>query len=88
MAVPDSGHDCCFGAMVIDTTHQDTIGTTGKVCETWGMELAERIAQALNAQEDDRKRLEVGPAVVYRDANQNALSATDGAKARELEGGT
>lgn len=66
----------------------DTEGPTAwreYVCECHTEEYAHLIAQALNAQEDARKRLEVGPAVAYRDANQNAPSTTDGGKAKGLE---
>ena len=67
----------------------DTQGSSGwdMVCDCRKQEHAELIAQALNAQEAARKRLEVGPAVVYRDTNQNAPSAKGGAKAKGLEGG-
>lgn len=70
---------------VLDT--QSPSGCEDYVCDCRTKEHAEMIAQALNAQEAARKRLEVVPAVVYQDANQNAPSATDGGKATGLEGG-
>ncbi len=69
---------------VIDT--QTPSGHDEFVCDSWKREHAEQIAQALNAQDAARKRLEVGPAVVYRDGKENAACVTDEGKARHPDG--
>ena len=57
------------------------------VCECRTEDHARLVAHALNAQDDARRRLEVGPAVVYQGAKENAPSAKGGAMARNLEDG-
>ncbi len=77
-----------FNWSVFDTQQKDEVwDRPALVAETFRKEVAERIAQALNAQEDARERLEVGPAVVYRDANQNTPSAKGVASALGLDWG-
>lgn len=53
----ESGH-CCFEATVVDTqTH--TNGEFDEVCECFNMEIAQEVADALNAAQ--RKQQEIEP---------------------------
>lgn len=50
---PESGHDCCFSATVVDTQPKgQRAGSSDPLCDCYTVEDAERICAALNATED------------------------------------
>ena len=51
---PGSGHGCCFDAHVVDTSKKHKIGEHEYdlvICECFDLEMAERIASAMNVVE-------------------------------------